>query len=193
MSQSVLDHTPARSRIVFRVTRNLRSSEAFLDHIFIYETGGQELEAPSTDPSTTGGRQFSFAAAAGRLEVVSSGCSAEQIIYHLLMEGFQLTHECELALEARLSPAGTATPIPLTEHIHMRKSDLELLERRGLPVQGVAVIVEVAKEEQYNGFRTVCFYVGRDAVEVYLDIRNERGGPYQFTRQSKQTLKADDF
>ncbi len=79
MSQSVLDHTPARSRIVFRVTRTLRSAEAFLDHIFIYETGGQELEAPSIDPSTDG-RQFSFTAAAGRLEVVSSGFAAEQII-----------------------------------------------------------------------------------------------------------------
>jgi len=72
--------------------------------------------------------------------------------------------------------------------IHMRPSDLELLKNRGLEVQGNEVDVDVTDDEEDNGFQTISFNAGECRLQVYLDVRYERGGPYQFTSESKGRL-----
>ena len=83
------------------------------------------------------------------------------------------------------------------EWIHMRAEDLKHLQKLGLPVKVNKVEVEVTNDEtDYNDFRTVSFsFMGPRApknlgeLQVYLDTRYERGGPYQFTNKSKEKLK----
>jgi LysM repeat protein len=86
------------------------------------------------------------------------------------------------------------------EWIHMRAEDLKHLQKLGLPVKVNEVEVEVTNDETDNGFRTVSFsFMGPRApknlgeLQVYLDTRYERGGPYQFTNDSKEKLKIPDW
>ena len=75
--------------------------------------------------------------------------------------------------------------------IHMCPSDLELLKNRGLEVQGNVAEVDLTDDELDNGFHTISFNAGECRLQVYLDVRYERGGPYQFTSESKGRLAGD--
>ena len=109
----------------------------------------------------------------------------------LASSGYQLTGQAFDALTAALSGS---PPNPAAEWLHMRAEDLEVLKKLGLSVRGRDVRVEVtgATIDDMGGWRTVGFLAGPVPLEVYLDIRYERGGRYQFTARSKLALGLTD-
>ena len=75
------------------------------------------------------------------------------------------------------------------ELVHMFPDDLTALKQRGMSVNDWEVAVDVTQSEINNGFRTISFSCGIYELQAYLDIRNERGGAYQFTFESRFFLK----
>lgn len=103
--------------------------------------------------------------------------------------GYQLTGDAFDALTAALTDTPTDTA---AEWIHMSGRDREVLKKLGLAVQAQDVRIEVTDDRREDGWRTVSFQAGPVPLEVYLDIRNERGGAYQFTMVARHTLGLTD-
>jgi len=74
------------------------------------------------------------------------------------------------------------------ELVHMFADDLTVLNQHGMAANDWEVAVDVKKSEIDNGFRTISFSCGIHELKAYLDIRNERGGAYQFTYESRYLL-----
>ena len=74
------------------------------------------------------------------------------------------------------------------EWLFLDEATRDLLKAQGFIVKNREVKIEVISEETENGFRTVKFNFNRDFLEAYLDVRYERGGNYQLTRDSKTKI-----